>query len=79
MVLQGNVRRPGEYEWKPGMRVRDLIRSFDDLLPETLFEYAVVERLVPPENHQEYRTFDLGAALRGTDQQQNICLQPHDT
>lgn len=79
VVLQGNVRRPGEYEWKPGMRVRDLIRSFDDLLPETLFEYAVVERLVPPENHQEYRTFDLGAALRGTDQQQNICLQPHDT
>jgi len=43
VVLQGSVRRAGEYEWKPGMRVKDLIPNTEALLPNTLFTYAAIE------------------------------------
>ncbi|HOI95126.1 MAG TPA: SLBB domain-containing protein [Syntrophobacter fumaroxidans] len=79
IILKGNVRRPGEYEWKHGMRVKDIIRNFDVLLPDAMLEYALVERLVAPDNHQEYRTFNLREAISGTDRSQNILLEPYDT
>lgn len=78
VVLQGNVRRPGEYEWKPGMRARDLIPSMSALLPETFLDYAMITRLVPPDYHQEYRSFELGALLQSSDQTHNILLEPYD-
>jgi protein involved in polysaccharide export with SLBB domain len=78
VVLQGNVRRPGEYEWRPGMRARDVLPHGDSLLPDTFLDYALITRLVPPDNHQEYRSIDLGAVLfRGNDQN-NIPLEPYD-
>lgn len=78
VVLQGNVRRPGEYEWRPGMRAKDILPHGDSLLPDTFLEYALITRLVPPDNHQEYRSFDLGAVLFRSDVQNNICLEPYD-
>ena len=78
VVLQGNVRRPGEYEWKPGMRAKDLIPSVDSLLPDTFLNYALVTRLVPPDYHQEYRSFDLEAVLFRSDAMNNILLEPYD-
>jgi protein involved in polysaccharide export with SLBB domain len=78
ITLQGNVRRPGEYEWKQGLRVRDIIPSFDALLPDAMLEYAIVERKVAPDLHLEYRSFDLGALLARGAEDQNIPLQPYD-
>ncbi len=78
VVLQGNVRRPGEYEWRRGMRAKDILPHGDSLLPDTFLEYALVTRLVPPDNHQEYRSFDLGAVLFRSDYQNNIHLEPYD-
>lgn len=78
VVLQGNVRRPGEYEWRPGMRAKDLFPHGDSLLPDTFLEYALITRLVPPAYHQEYRSFDLGAVLFHSDHQHNIPLEPYD-
>lgn len=78
VVLQGNVRRPGEYEWKPGMRAKDILPHGDSLLPDTFLDYALVTRLVPPDYHQEYRSFDLGAVLFRSDHQNNINLEPYD-
>jgi protein involved in polysaccharide export with SLBB domain len=78
IVLKGNVWRPGEYQWHSGMRVRDLIRSTEDLLPETLMDRAQIDRLVPPDYHMEYRTFNLGRLLLEDDEHENLYLKPYD-
>jgi protein involved in polysaccharide export with SLBB domain len=78
VVLQGNVKRPGEYEWKPGMRAKDLIPSVQSLLPDTFLDYALITRLVPPGYHQEYRSFDLEGVLFRCDGENNILLEPYD-
>ncbi len=79
VVLKGNVRRPGEYEWRKGMRVRDLLKSTEELLPETLMERAQIDRLVPPDYHLEYETFDLGKVLLEGSESENLLLAPYDT
>ncbi|MBP8645764.1 MAG: SLBB domain-containing protein, partial [Syntrophobacteraceae bacterium] len=78
VVLQGNVRRPGEYEWKRGMRVKDLIPNTEALLPNTLFTYAAVERVVPPDYHPEYVTFSLDGLFLKKDEKENVRLEPFD-
>jgi protein involved in polysaccharide export with SLBB domain len=78
VVLQGNIKRPGEYEWRPGMRAKDILPSADSLLPDAFLDYALITRLVPPDNHQEYRSFDLGAILSRGDYENNILLEPYD-
>jgi protein involved in polysaccharide export with SLBB domain len=79
VVLRGNVLRPGEYEWTSDMKVRDLIKSTNDLLPDTLLDTARIDRLVPPDFHQEYRIVNLGKLLLENDEKENIRLEPYDT
>ena len=42
--LIGNVERPGEYEWKKGVRIRNFIQEKDDLLPKTDLHYGIIRR-----------------------------------
>ena len=42
--LIGNFQRPGEYEWKKGLRIRDLVQEKEDLLPKTDLNYGLVRR-----------------------------------
>jgi protein involved in polysaccharide export with SLBB domain len=76
--LTGNVTSPGEYQFKPGMRVTDLIHGFSYLLPDSYTEAAEITRLVPPDRHKEVLTFNLAKALQG-DEKENILLQEQDT
>jgi len=79
VTLKGNVVRPGEYQWFPGMKVSDLIKDVKkDLLPETYFDFALIERLVPPDYHTEYVPFNLGKALFEKDPNEDKLLQPYD-
>jgi polysaccharide export outer membrane protein len=75
--LEGHVVRPGRYELKPGMRLHDLVTSYDDLLPEPYLAYADIVRLVEPDLHREIIPFNLGALLAG-DPAQNLVLHPQD-
>ena len=77
VYLEGHVRRPGGYEFKEGMKLLDLIPSFDELLPEPYLDYADIIRLIPPDFHPETISFNLGNLLRG-DLSQNIELKEHD-
>ncbi|NOZ24815.1 MAG: hypothetical protein GXO94_01800 [Nitrospirae bacterium] len=79
VYLNGNVKRPGKYELKPGMRISDLIRDEDDLLNETYFDYALVKRLVPPGREEKLIPFDLGKVIFGDDAGNDIELQPEDS
>ncbi len=78
VYLEGHVKRPGGYEFREGMKLLDLVPSFDELLPEPYLDYAEVIRLVPPDFHPETIPFNLGRLLKG-DRSQNIELKEHDT
>ncbi len=63
IYLQGHVLRPGRYSFKPGMKLKDLISSYSDLLPEPAPHYAEIVRLNAPDFHPSVESFDISAAL----------------
>ncbi|HMD85096.1 MAG TPA: SLBB domain-containing protein [Terriglobia bacterium] len=63
VYLQGHVLRPGRYAYTPGMRLTDLLASYEDLLPEPAEHYAEIVRLRPPDWRPIVESFDLAAAL----------------
>jgi polysaccharide export outer membrane protein len=63
VYLQGHVLRPGRYAYTPGMRLTDLLASYQDLLPEPAEHYAEIIRLHEPDWRPAVESFDLGAAL----------------
>jgi protein involved in polysaccharide export with SLBB domain len=77
VTLSGNVSRPGSYQFRKGMRVRDLIPSFAALLPDSYLETAEVTRLAPPDLHREVVSFNLRKALEG-DEKENLPLLEQD-
>ncbi len=76
--LKGNVVRPGENQYRKGMRLTDLIPGFQDLLPESYLESVEITRLAPPDFHRELLTANLRRALAGSEPD-NILLQEQDT
>ena len=76
--LKGNVVRPGENQYRKGMRLTDLIPGFQDLLPESYLESVEITRLAPPDFHRELLTANLRRALAGS-LPDNILLQEQDT
>jgi protein involved in polysaccharide export with SLBB domain len=78
VLLEGHAARPGKYEWKPGMRLKDILASYDVLLPQPNTEYGEIIRLVPPDLHPITIPFNLGQLLAG-DASQNIELAQYDT
>ena len=78
IVLRGNVVRPGEYQFRKNMRIRDVIGSYQDLLPESYLESAEITRLALPDYHKEILTFSIRKALNGS-AEDNIELREQDT
>ncbi len=76
--VQGHVCRPGKYEWMRGMRLRDVLQSYDVLLPQPNTEYGEIERLVSPDLHPVVIPFNLGRLLAG-DESQDMELAQYDT
>jgi len=63
IYLQGHVQRPGRYSYKKGIKVSDLIGSYNDLLPEPAAHYGEIVRLNPPDFRPSVESFDLASAL----------------
>jgi protein involved in polysaccharide export with SLBB domain len=59
VYLSGHVFRPGKYPFSEGEKVTDLVRSFDDLLPEAA-DRAEIVRLHPPDFSPQVIGFSLG-------------------
>lgn len=80
VYIEGNIKRPGKYEYKPGMKIRDLINDTTDLLlEETYFKYALVKRFTRPGHEPQLITFHLGKLLFDNDEDNNIELRPGDS
>jgi protein involved in polysaccharide export with SLBB domain len=75
VYMEGHVVRPGKYSYRDGMLLSEVVRSYQDLLPEPA-EHGQIVRLVPPDLHAEAIDFDLSAVLAGNE---SIHLQPFDT
>jgi protein involved in polysaccharide export with SLBB domain len=75
VYLQGHVARPGKFAFHEGMRINDVLRSYQDLLPEPADRGEIV-RLVPPDLHPETIEFSVPDVLIGNT---NTALQPFDT
>lgn len=80
ILLIGNVKRPGKYAWHEGMRVMDLVQSREDLLPESLLDYGIIEREAEDTREPVLMRFRLGELLeKGLKADDlNIRLEPRD-
>ncbi|MEW6218604.1 MAG: SLBB domain-containing protein [Thermodesulfobacteriota bacterium] len=78
VTLIGNVARPGEYAFRPGLRVRDVLPDVESLLPDAHYSYALIKRYHLQDMSTELIPFDLGALLAGVPGSHNIALQPMD-
>ncbi len=76
VYLQGHVFRPGKYPYKEGLKVTDLIGSYNDLLPEPA-DRAEIIRLHPPDYNPAVIAFDLRSVLEKHETAPT--LQPFDT
>jgi polysaccharide export outer membrane protein len=63
VTLSGHVLRPGPYEWRPGMRLTDLIRSVNDLKSDADRRYVLIERQADRTGPIQVFSADLSAAL----------------
>ncbi|MCU1322800.1 MAG: polysaccharide export protein [Acidobacteriaceae bacterium] len=75
VYLEGHVVRPGRIAYREGMRLNDVLHSYQDLLPEPATQGEII-RLVAPDLHAEAIQFDISEALIGNTL---FSLQPFDT
>lgn len=79
VLLTGHVQRPGPRQWRPGMRLSDLIPSIqDDLLPEPDLDYALVRREEGPTRRVTVFSVRLGEALRAPGSAADPAIRPRD-
>jgi protein involved in polysaccharide export with SLBB domain len=79
VTLEGFVRAPGQYEWKPGMRLSDLLRP-EALMPEAYRDRVEIVR-VRPDFSREVLTVDLRelwASNQAPNPARDLPLQPMD-
>jgi len=77
IVLSGHVHRPGQFQWRPGMRLTDLIGSVAELKAGADTNYILIRREKERGKPIEVLSADLAAALGG-DQSANIGLVARD-
>jgi len=75
VYLQGHVYRPGTYPFKAGMKITDVVHSYQEVLPEPS-NHAEIIRLEPPDFRPQTIEVDLASALAGDE---TVTLQQFDT
>jgi polysaccharide biosynthesis/export protein len=78
VTLIGYVYRPGAFEYKSGLRLSDVLGSFDELRPNADRHYVMIRREVPPEQRLEVVSADLAAALANRHGAADPELRPRD-
>jgi len=78
VYLYGNVIRPGEYAYSPGLRILDILPDVKSVDIDTYFKYALIKRYHHEESKAELIPFDLGRLVVSRDMSQNLSLEPLD-
>jgi protein involved in polysaccharide export with SLBB domain len=74
VYLEGHVYHPGKFPYHDGMTIGDLVKTYQDVLPEPS-DHAEVIRLMPPDFKPVTLSFNLHDALIGND---SFLLEPFD-
>ena len=75
--LQGEVDRAGEYEWKAGIKLLDVVKNKSILSDNADLNYALIRRL-DPEGQVQILSFSPMELFKENTKEQNIALQPKD-
>ena len=78
ILLSGHVKRPGGYQFRPGMRVSNILSSVDMLLPGADVDFMLVKREQPTTLRTEILYVDLIEALSNPGSNKDIALQSRD-
>ncbi|WP_129645416.1 SLBB domain-containing protein [Peristeroidobacter agariperforans] len=78
VTVSGHVHRPGEYQFKPGMRLTDIFPSLDELAPNADQRYILVRREIPSDRHMRVFSADLEKALQRPESAANFELAARD-
>jgi polysaccharide export outer membrane protein len=76
--LSGYVFRPGAFQYRAGLRLSDVLTSFDELRPNADRHYVVIRRVIPPEEKIEVVSVDLERALSARGSAADPELRPRD-
>jgi polysaccharide export outer membrane protein len=76
--LSGNVHRPRFEQFRPGMRLTDLVGDLDELKPLADKNYVLVRREFGPDRRVSVASADLAAAFAAPASDANVPLQPRD-
>lgn len=76
--LDGFVYRPGEFEFRPGMRLTDVLPSLDELRPNADRHYVLIRRELPPDRKIDVFSADLARAIAFPNSESNFELAPRD-
>ncbi len=79
VTLEGHVYRSGNYEWRPGMRLTELIPSLQALRSGADPHYVLIRRETGDDLTITTLSVDLARALAAPQSDENIQLQPRDT
>ena len=77
--LAGQVHRPGDYPWYPGMRLTDLIESTEELKPGVDTDYILIRREGKKGEPITALSASISAALQAPGSADDILLEAGDT
>lgn len=77
--LVGNVQRPGLYQWRPGMRMSDLLPNPELVRPQSDLNYVLIRREVAPNVEIDVLSADLQAIWERRAGAVDLDLLPRDT
>jgi protein involved in polysaccharide export with SLBB domain len=76
--LTGYVYRPGAFEYRPGLRLSDVLPNFEELRPNADRHYIMIRRVGAPDEHVEVLSADLDRALAARGSAADPPLKPRD-
>lgn len=78
VYLNGNVLRPGKYEFREGLKISDLVPDFSSLLPETYFDYGIIMRQDSVSFLNSIVPFNVMRAIENPSSNDNLLLKRKD-
>jgi polysaccharide biosynthesis/export protein len=78
VLVEGHVHSPATYAYREGLRLSQVIRSVDELMPNADLNYLLIRREVPPNREITVISADLGAALNAPGSAADVLLLPRD-
>jgi protein involved in polysaccharide export with SLBB domain len=76
--LAGHVHHPGEFLWRPDLRVSDIVKNVQQLKPGADLDFALIRREQPPVGLLTAIFVDLGSALAQPNSAADLVLFPRD-